>query len=283
MKENDKRAVEDDGIYSYNENLKKPPKREEKKRQKVEHAKYGNHLPAYRYYGKTRREHRFIEWLMVVIQKTQIIYMLLVLLAYPALAIGGIYYFGRSSTLIVATVLGFAIFTTLFFSRKLRRAASFYRRLQKLCKKSKNRLTVERTASQSIKYVPEAIDLILETHETVYYVHTVQMKFGWWWIYFDSATEIRMIKPPIKHLLLNSIGIRSNPKEYPMNVDFSAVPEKHGDKKVVRALVVLPKAGDMRFRIVTGGMMPTGTGGEHFGYTIFTAKSFINYIRRTAQ
>ncbi len=240
---------------------------------KIKPSRFNDNLPLFRYYGKTRREHIVLEWITMIIQKAVILLeIFIIFIIPPALTITAFYMYSKLYLIYLLTAISLSLFVIFQLMKKPLRYSIFYRKLKNLCKKSKHRLTKERET-----VLP--VSLTLETHKTVYFIHTVHIPSSRYKVCFDTSTQLRVIRPPSHNIFLTALDIRKRAKEKILKFVFSPV-GSYSKKFVAKAIVILPSCDKMYSKAPNGSMLPTVTGCEHFGYSVFTARQFINFIKR---
>ena len=245
-------------------------------RKKVEMSKY-RPVPLYRSYGRTRREFKLLEELALFSEKAGLAFMLGVILLGSALSIGVIFVLGPllvKITMVLAIVIFFGERAT----RVLRKRAKFIRKLKKLCKAQGGQMSLERGLVRSHRWDGNNCDLTVETRNAVYYVNMIAPRSTHQRLCLDSDRGFRLItEPPKKKLIGMIFDLKTKVKEYSM--DLSDLPEFES-KKTVRVLLMIPSFSDVEYKTSEISAAPTGSGGEHFGITLYTAKGFLNMLKR---
>ena len=266
-------------IDRYDEEAKKlgtNDKTVKKPRKKVEMSTY-RPVPLYRSYGKTRREFKLIEELTLFAEKAGLAFMLGVILIGSALSIGVIFAFGP---LLVKIVMALAI--VIFFgglvTRTLRARMSFFGKLKKLCRQQRLDLKIERSFTKSLVWDGDDFDFTVETPKAVYYVNMIASKSRHQKLCIDSSDEFRLVTVPPKKKLIGMIfDLKTKVKKYRMDYSRAACYES---KQTVRALLMIPSFDYVEYKTSEISAAPTGSGGEHFGITLYTAKGFLNMLKR---
>ena len=249
------------------------------KKQKAEISKF-NPVPRYRAYGITRNEYAWVEHVKLWLVRIAAI----IILGIPstALALGSIAVLSYSS-LVIKTILWTAIasFAIAALTKKVRIRLKFNKKLKKFCKDKRYALDFERKFFESLKWSQDQCDLTVETESRIYYVHTLYATKARQKVLFESAKTIKLITPPPKGRLWVVLGIIFNfkTKTKTLSLDLSG-DRSIGKKEGVPVILVLPSCQNMSYRLSNVSIVPTGNGGEHFGYTVFTAKGFMNFLPR---
>ena len=64
-----------------------------------------------------------------------------------------------------------------------------------------------------------------------------------------------------------------------MNFEIPATVEGFPTEKV---LLINPLCEEIKYKMEKGGYEVTGSGGEHFGFTVYTGSGFLNALEREA-
>lgn len=245
------------------------------KKQKAEISKF-NPVPRYRAYGVTRKEYAWVEHIKLWLVRIAAI----IILGIPstALAVGSIAVLSYSS-LVIKTILWTAIasFAIAALTKKVRIRLKFNKKLKKFCDDTGCELCFERKLSESLKWSPNECDITVITQNRIYYLHTLYISKARQRIVFESAQNIKLITSPPKSRFVALFDIK--PKVKNLSLDLSC-DKSIGNKEAVSVILVLPGCLNMSYRQSSVSTVPTGNGGEHFGYTIFTAKGFMNFLPR---
>ena len=81
----------------------------------------------------------------------------------------------------------------------------------------------------------------------------------------------------MKNQFTTVFGFKTKVKKH--RVDYSSVPSFEG-KRSVKVLLMTPSFDHVEYRTSNVSTAPTGSGGEHFGITLYTAKGFLNMLKR---
>ena len=245
------------------------------KNQKTEVSKF-NPVPLHRSYGVKKKEYEAIEILKMWLER--IIAVLLLLVPATALAVGLIAVMLYSSPLMkVIFWLVASIFVFLAFTKTTRNRLKFNKKLKRFCKRENFDLRIERDFWKSLKWSDDKCDFTVETPSRLYYVHVLNVKKARQKILFESESKIKLITPPPR----NRFSIIFNPKTkvQALSIDFSEA-KSFEKKEAAKIILILPGCLNISYRQSNVSIIPTGNGGEHFGYTIFTAKGFMNFLPR---
>ena len=139
---------------------------------------------------------------------------------------------------------------------------------------------MKRNFVRSFVWSPDKCDFVLETPHCVYFVHLLAVKRYASRLCFTSATEIRYTSCHSNQMMgaiLRAI-FDCKPKVRSYDIDFSEVKDV-SNMEIVRSIIANPTCMEMTYSDFLSEQ-PTGNGGSHFGYTVFTGTGFINYVIR---
>jgi len=246
-----------------------------KKKAKVEVSEY-NPVPLYRSYGKTRREYKFIEELKLLLVRAAGAFVLGVPLMLLAVGFAALMIWGELLIKVIVT-LALVLVVGVLATRMMRKRASFLRKLKRLCRERGYGLKIDRGAVKSLIVDDEKCDLTLETGDAVYYVNMIGAESGRQRLCLESDSEFKVMLPPLKNQFTTVFGFKTKVKKH--RVDYSSVPSFEG-KRSVKVLLMTPSFDHVEYRTSNVSTAPTGSGGEHFGITLYTAKGFLNMLKR---
>ena len=249
-----------------------------KKRKPDERAEVStyNPVPLYRSYGSTKKEYKWREEFLAFFEKAiaivflGLLFFTLGIAVYAWLCFGGI---------LVHTALTVTVALILFFiyTKTLRKRLTLNKKLKKVCKENHFDLSFERPILKSLKWSEKETDITIVTPHNIFYVHLLAVPKYRSHICFDSESEIRIVKPPLNNKFTVIFDFKAKTKK--LSLDFSDARQFEG-KKTHKVILVNPVCGEMYYKISQVSTSQTGNGGEHFGYQIFTASGFINYLSR---
>ena len=249
-----------------------------KTRQNEERAEVSeyNPVPLYRAYGSTKREHKWWEEFLAFIQKAVAIFVMGLFIFAIAIAV---YAWLRFGGILVQTAVAVTAFLIVFFiyTKTIRKRISLNKKLKKVCLENHFELTRGRSFFESLKWSENKTDMIIVTKSAVFYIHLLGVPKYRSHICFDSASEIRIVKPPLNNRFTIIFGFKAKTKK--LTLDFSDVRQFEG--KITRKIILVnPVCNEMYYKVSEVSTSQTGNGGEHFGYQIFTAGGFVNYLKR---
>lgn len=235
-----------------------------------------NPIPLYRAYGSTKKEYKLWEEFLAFILKAVAIFVMGLFIFAVGIAVFAWLRFGG---ILVQTAITFTVFLLLFFiyTKTIRKRISLNKKLKTVCLENHFELTRGRSFFESLKWSKNKSDLTIVTNSTVFYVHLLAVPKYRCHICFDSASEIRIIKPPLNNRFTVIFGFKTKTKK--LTLDFSDARQFEG-KKTRKIILVNPVCGEMYYKVSNISTSQTGNGGEHFGYQIFTASGFVNYLKR---
>lgn len=238
----------------------------------------------YRSYGVKRRLRPWQEKINLTFGRVIVLWMLGVLLFAAATCVVGFFvWFPELWVKVLLGVLagGFAVFR---LTRTLRKRRRFCKKLKRLCRAKKYRLTYVQNFFQSLVWSGNREDFVLETGGCVYYVRYLTVRKYRSSLYFEKPDAIKLIKRPLNNKFTLIFDMKPRTKYYP--IDFT-IDERlstiWGNKKQIKALVVNPVCAEMLYKSKDGGYESTGSGGEHYGYTVFTGSGFIETVKRDGE
>ena len=249
----------------------------EKKQIRPEVSDY-NPVPLYRSYGVTRREYPIINKIKLAIQQFTVIILLLPMCIVLA--------FGIAMTVLYGKSLAFVLFTPmlLFFVFKLtksfRKRAVFLKKLKNLAKKEGYRLTFKRGFWASFFWSPTKEYFVLDTPKYSYHVYVFTARKYNSEIVFESEERFNLVKRPLRNIFSLALGLKTKIKAYTFTPNRSL--PMYSRAKII-GFLVNPVCDSVSYRRKNGASEPTGSGGEMFGYYMFTGSGFINAVNRNEE
>lgn len=239
-----------------------------------------NPVPLYRSYGVTRKEYSAIETLKMWLERIVAAFFLLIPATALTLGLVAVLIYSNALTKVVLwTVIIYLVLSAI--TKKARIRLKLNRKIKKCCKNNRFDLDFERKFFESLKWSDDGCDLTVETASRIYYIHTLYVTKARQKILFESAEAIKLITPPPRGRLWTVLGIIFNLKTRTKALSVNLSGDRSiGKKEGVSVILVLPGCQNMSYRISSASTVPTGNGGEHFGYTVFTAKGLINFLPR---
>ena len=238
-----------------------------------------NPVEIYRTYGKTKREYSFIEYLKLFLARGVVVIMMFAMLSILATGFVAFLVFGN---ILVSAVVMFAMIVILFvkFSKPIRRRLKFQKKLKKLCREKRYKLTFEQSFIDSLFWSPEKLDFTLNTGTHLYLVHYLTLpKYNASLTFMDSENFVYT-----KHRLRNPFTLIFDLKDKSKNYSVK-FPEKYvlDRKKTVKAIIVNPVCRDIFRKNENGSIEATGSGGDIFGASVFTGTGFLENVRRNEE
>lgn len=254
-------------------------KKQKKKEADKSKASKFNPIESYRSYGKTKKEYAFMEHLKLFLARGVVVIMMISMLS--ILAAGSLTFLIYGNVLVSAVVM-FVMILVFFvkFSKPIRRRLKFQKKLKKLCREKRYKLTFEQSFIDSLFWSSERLDFTLNTGTHLYLVHYLTLpKYNASLTFMDGENFVYT-----KHRLRNPFTLIFDLKDKHKNYSVK-FPEKYelDRKKTVRALVVNPVCRDIFRKNESGVIEATGSGGDIFGLSVFTGSGFIESIRRNEE
>ncbi len=176
--------------------------------------------------------------------------------------------------LIVITVL---IIALSICTRVIRRRMEFVRKLKKLCRTNGYTFEPKMSFWESMKLVPESeVSFLLSAEGKNYYVKYVTPKRPLTTVTFISGNELKYTKHPRKNVFTAVFDRVSKS----ITVDFTFPDYIANDPNAVKVMLVNPMPMDICKKDSDGSVVPTGTGEEIYGYTIYTGTGLIEAVNR---
>lgn len=245
------------------------------KNQKTEVSQF-NPVPRYRAYGVTRKEHAFVELIKIWLLRLAAVLILIGPIMMIAIGLTAIMLYSPllEKALTWAAII---LFVLSAITKKVRNRLKFNRKLKRFCKKENFGLCFEKKFVESLKWSPDKRDLTIETPSRIYYLHVLHVGKARQKLLFESAQKISLITPPPRHKFSVIFDLKTKIKDFELDLSGD---RSIGNKEAVSVILVLPGCLNMSYRKSNVSTLPTGNGGEHFGYTIFTAKGLMNFLPR---
>ena len=259
------------------DNKKSEHSEEPKKRSRPEVSDY-DPVPLYRSYGVTRREYPIINKIKTMLHRITAALILVPMCVVLILGLVATILFGEVFAVVVYTPI--CIFIIFRLVRPQRKRRAFMRKLKKLAKKEGYKLSVKRGFWSSFAWSPTEESFILDTPKYSYHIHFFTARKYNSEIRFEEKNRFLFIKRPIKNVFSLMFDFKTKIKEYSFSPDFS-FPWKN--RKKIVGILVNPVCEAMSYREQDGTVAPTGSGGEVFGFYVFTATGFIESVKRNEE
>ena len=249
---------------------------ESKKKTRPEVSDY-DPVPLYRSYGVTRRESPVINKIKTALQRFTVIILLL-----PSYIVLGI---GIVMTVLYGKALAFVLFTPILLfllfrlTKSLRRRRKFLRKLKKLVEKEGYKLTFKRGFLASFFWSPTKEYFVLDTPKYSYHVYVFTARKYNAEIVFESAESFKLIKRPLRNIFSMALGLKAKIKEYTFAPDRSL--PMYSRVKII-GFLANPVCDSISY-LRGNALEPTGSGGEVFGFYIFTGSGFIESVKRNEE
>lgn len=232
-----------------------------------------------RAYGVTRKELYLFEKIKLFLARALVVFMMFCMVS--ILVTGIIALILHGNELINTVIIGSAAIICLVkFSKPIRRRLKFQRRLKKLCKENNYKLSFEQNFFDSLIWSKDKLDFVLNTGTHVYLVHYLTLtKYNASLSFIDSEHFV-YTKHRLKNAFTLIFSLKSKSKSYSVSFPKEYERDRHIN---IRALVVNPVCKEMFYKNSDGIFEATGSGGDIFGYKVFTGSGFIEAINRNEQ
>lgn len=254
-------------------------KKQKKKEADTSKGSKFNPIESYRSYGKTKKEYAFMEYLKRFLARGVVVIMMISLLS--ILATGSLAFLLYGNVLIsFLAMFSMALIFFAKFSKPIRRRLKFQKKLKKLCREKRYKLTFEQSFIDSLFWSPEKLDFTLNTGTHLYLVHYLTLpKYNASLTFMDSENFVYT-----KHRLRNPFTLIFDLKDKSKNYSVK-FPEKYvlDRKKTVKAIIVNPVCRDIFRKNENGSIEATGSGGDIFGASVFTGTGFLENVRRNEE
>ena len=236
-------------------------------------------VPLYRSYGVWRKSHPVLDKIIFYTLRSVVLFVLSVLgLALFATLWSLLLY---ADTLIATLLLlGVLLILCFVFTRSIRKRLKLLRKLKKFCKTEGYSLKFYRSFLRSFKWDTKKHDFVLETDKYIYYVNFLTINKYTSTLTFSSPEYIEKVAYPLNNKFTLIFEFR--PKRSKIITDFDPLPPS--DTKIpVRAILVNPVCREMFEASKNGGVDVTGNGMEKYGYTVFTGSGFTGSVKRNEE
>ena len=147
-----------------------------------------------------------------------------------------------------------------------------------MCKKEGLCLTYHREFFKSLYWSEKNdVDLTLKAGKYTYFVKYVTPKKPLSSVTFLSRTEIKYTKHARRNVFSTMLGFKDKTKilkiAFPDSINAC-------DKYQKKIIIVNPNPRDVLVKNLEGAIVPTGSGEEIYGYTIYTGTGFIDAVVR---
>ena len=243
-----------------------------KKQSRVEVSDY-HAVPLYRSYGVTKREYPLLNKIKQVLHR--ITAGLIVLPMCCVLLLGLVMTCIFGGPLAIFIYLPISILIIFKLTRSQRKRRTFLRKLKKLVKREGYELSFKRGFFRSFSWSPKTEDFILTTPHYSYRMYLFNARKYNSELLFESRNKFLYIRRPIKNIFSLIFTLDTKITEYSFTPDAPVV-EK--GKKHITGIIANPTCSAMSYKEHDGTTAPTGSGGEVFGYYIFTGSGFIDTV-----
>ena len=234
----------------------------------------------YRSYGVKKKVNPVVIFINVVLAK--VLFVMIMILEIAIISIGAIVLFLYGGTLISTLLAAILLFVVLNKTTKIpRRRISFQRKLKKACRREKCKLTFHKEFFKSLYWANnDELDFTLKSGKYTYFVKYVTPKKPLSSVTFLSREEIKYTKHARKNMFTLMLGFKDRTKILKINFPHTI---NACDKYQKKIIIVNPNPRDILVKNSEGAIIPTGSGEEIYGYTIYTGTGFIDEIVRKAK
>ena len=240
---------------------------------KLIHGETGE-VPLYRSYGTTKKVN---PWLIFAnITLTKLLGLVFFAFQFFIMGLSVFFIFMYGGTLFPTIISVSAIWIILSLeTRAFRRRAKFVRRFKRFCKRNGFELVFMQTLLDSLYWNnDEKLDFVLRANGVTYYVKFATAKSALTTMTFLSKSEMRYTKHRRRSAFATIMGLKDKTKT--MHIEF---PE-HSDKHERNIILVNPQPRDILVKTPDGVIVPTGSGENIHGYTIYSGPGFIDALKR---
>ena len=247
-----------------------------RKKNKLEVSEF-NPVPLYRSYGVTRKERRWAEILKLwLIRITAGLLIGVPILAITVGLVAALHFASTLAKTMLVLIISFLIISSV--TKKARDRIKFNKKLKKLCHKENFHLDLKKSFFDSLSWSSDRIDFTVETESRLYVIRTLPINSKRQRVLLDSKSEIFLITPP--HKFQFPVVFDVKPRKKRLSIDPCESLDYPCDKEQVQMILILPECSGISYRQSPSVTIPTGNGGEHFGFTVFNTRGFLNYLPR---
>ncbi len=235
---------------------------------------------SYRCYGVTRKKHKIVESVSFVLLSAIALWIFAVCVLALVSFLMGVLRYGT----LLARVFVLGIGLALIFgvqTRQLRKRLRFLRKLRRQCKKQNATVKKNKPSHLAFVWTGEQPDLVIDTETDRYTVHILAIKKYHSALHLEKRDQMRLTRLPKNNVFSAIFGFRPKTRYYPL---FPAVAdERTEDGRTVHRVVLLnPTCREMYEKTPDGVTVPTGSGAEFCGYTVYTGSGFLSALSRNA-
>lgn len=238
---------------------------------------WNDEVPLYRSYGVRRKVFPWVERFKLYLVRALLIFIFVfpILCGVFALLMMAVYVPGVLFRSLMILFYGFLL--GFWLTRTLRKRLWFVCKLGRFCKKQEFSLQYEQNFFRSFVWSSDRPDFVLKTKDCVYYVRYLTVWRYRTTLFLEKEDELRLVKAPLNNIVSFVFDLRPKVKRYVLNFELSS---PIYDVPIRNVLVVNPVCQEIKYKLEKGGYEVTGSGGEHFGFTIYTGNGFLNALER---
>ncbi len=238
-------------------------------------------VPLYRSYGVKRRLRPWQEKVELGFSKILLFWVLGVLLLAASLAVVNFWLYYPELWIKVVLGVLLAVLILIRLTRTIRKRAKFTKKLKRMCKQRGYRIYKVQNFFQSLVWSGNREDFLLETEHSIYFVRYLTVRKYRSTVYLEKKDQIKLVKRPIQNKFTVIFDIQPRAKYYPL--DFSIENEEalsKGSKTLMKTMIINPVCEEIYYKEKDGRYEVTGNGGTHFGFTVYTAGGFLEFLKR---
>ena len=238
---------------------------------------YPDEVPLHRSYGVRRKVYPWVERFKLYVTRALLIFIFM----FPLSCAGFVFLMfmlfvpGVLVRVLIASFL--VLLLVIWLTRTLRKRLIFLCKLRLFCKKHGASLRTEQSFLRSLRWSPDRDNFVLKTKDCIYYVRYLTVWRYRTTLFLEKEDELRLVKAPLNNIVSFVFDLRPKVKRYVLNFDLSS---PIYDVPMRNVLLVNPVCEEMKCRLEKDGYEVTGSGGEHFGFTVYTGSGFLNALKR---
>ena len=234
----------------------------------------------YRSYGVRKKVNPLLIFINVAMAK--VLFVMLMVFEIIVISTGAIFLFLYGGVLISTLLTSITLIVVFNKTTKIpRRRISFQRKLKKACKKEGCTLNFHKEFFKSLRWSNEdELDLTVKAGKYTYFVKYITPKKPLSSVTFLSRYDIKYTKHARKNVFTLMLGFKDKTKMLKINFPHTI---NACDKYQKKIIIVNPNPRDILVKNPEGAVVPTGSGEQIYGYTIYTGTGFIDEIKRKAR
>lgn len=238
---------------------------------------YPDEVPLHRSYGVRRKVYPWVERFKLYVTRALLIFVF----GFPLSCAGFVFLMFMLFVpgVLVRFLVGgsLVLLLVIWLTRTLRKRLIFLCKLRLFCKKHGASLRTEQSFLRSLRCSPDRDNFVLKTKECIYYVRYLTARTYRTTLFLEKEDELRLVKFPLNNIVSFVFDWKPKGKKYALKFD---VPLTIDDTPVKKVLLLNPVCEEIKYRLERGGYEVTGSGGAHFGFTVYTGSGFLNALER---